>query len=52
MLGSRWIKVALVAGLALADALVMRKPNLNELIRPYKRGVPLQDIVGRIRKDV
>ena len=45
MLGRRILKAILVAGLGItADALAVRKQNLNELIRPYKRA-PLQDIV-------
>lgn len=45
MLGSSIVKAVLVAGLAItSNALAIRKPNLNELIKPYKRE-PLQDIV-------
>lgn len=45
MVASGLIKAALVAGLAIsADALAFKKPNLNEIIRPYKREA-LQDIV-------
>ena len=37
---------ALVAGLAItSDALALRKPNLNELIKEYKRDGLHQDIV-------
>lgn len=45
MLGSTFIKAALVAALAItSEALAIKKPNLNELIKPYKREL-LQDIV-------
>lgn len=44
MLGAQILK-ALVAGLAIsADALAVKRSNLNEVIRPYKREA-LQDIV-------
>ncbi|GAB7350686.1 hypothetical protein MBLNU459_g1248t1 [Dothideomycetes sp. NU459] len=45
MLGSNLLKLALVAGSAITNALVIEKPSLNDIIRPYKRGAPLQDIV-------
>lgn len=46
MLGSNILKAAFMAGLAIsADALAIKKPNMNDLIKPYKRA-PLQDIVG------
>ncbi|KEQ73527.1 putative beta-galactosidase [Aureobasidium namibiae CBS 147.97] len=48
VLGKTFMKAAaLVAGLAItSDALALRKPNLNELIKPYKRDVGLlQDLV-------
>ena len=43
MLGKTFMKAAaLVAGLAItSDALALKKPNLNELIKPYKRDVGL-----------
>lgn len=45
MVGSRVFKAALLAGLAIsADALAVKRQDMNELIRPYKRE-PLQDIV-------
>jgi hypothetical protein len=37
---------ALVVGLAItSDALALRKPNLNDLIKPYKRDELLQSLV-------
>ncbi|KAG9541580.1 putative beta-galactosidase, partial [Aureobasidium melanogenum] len=46
VLGTTFVKAAaLVAGLAItSDALAVRKPNLNDLIKPYKREL-LQDLV-------
>jgi hypothetical protein len=46
MLASSFVKAAaLVAGLAItSNALALKKPNLNEIIKPYKREL-LQDIV-------
>ncbi|KAH0012075.1 putative beta-galactosidase, partial [Aureobasidium melanogenum] len=46
VLGKTFVKAAaLVAGLAIiSDALAVRKPNLNDLIKPYKREL-LQDLV-------
>jgi hypothetical protein len=48
VLGKTFMKAAaLVAGLAItSDALALRKPNLNDLIRPYdKRNELLQSLV-------
>jgi hypothetical protein len=47
VLGKTFMKAAaLVAGLAItSDALALRKPNLNELIKPYKRDELLQSLV-------
>ena len=47
VLGKTFMKAAaLVAGLAItSDALALRKPNLNELIKPYKRDGLHQDLV-------
>jgi hypothetical protein len=47
VLGKTFMKAAaLVAGLAItSDALALRKPNLNDLIKPYKRDELLQSLV-------
>lgn len=46
VLGKTFVKAAaLVASLAItSDALAVRKPNLNDIIKPYKREL-LQDLV-------
>jgi hypothetical protein len=47
VLGKTLMKAAaLVVGLAItSDALALRKPNLNDLIKPYKRDELLQSLV-------
>lgn len=53
VLGKTFMKAAaLVAGLAItSDALAVRKPNLNELIKPYKRDLGKDLLQGLVTWD-
>ncbi|CAD0109214.1 unnamed protein product [Aureobasidium uvarum] len=53
VLGKTFMKAAaLVAGLAItSDALAVRKPNLNELIKPYKRDLGKNLLQGLVTWD-